>query len=170
MARLLRRGGLGAIAGVLLLLGLLVSTGPALAAGSITISPSSGPAGTAITITGSGFTPGPVVVTVQGPTGTTGRDTFTIGSDGALKVSYDTTGDAAGSYTVLVNGGAGTQGILLAQGTFTITAGGTPGMPSTGGGYAAQADKSPAPAALAGLTLGALALLLYRGHRARRAA
>jgi hypothetical protein len=152
------------LAGLLLVLGLFVAApGAALAqpgaqARPLTIAPTSGPAGTTFTITGSGFTAGPVIVTVSNVATNTefGRREVTIAAGGTLSVTYDSSGDPAGTYRVNVNGGAGTQGALLAEGTFTVTAGGAPALPNAGAGGLARAGAGP-QAVLLGL--GGVALL-----------
>lgn len=93
---------------------------PPAGAGTLAITPSSGPAGTRFQLAGSGFTPGTTLKVViidangkgiaQGQAPTNGQGAFTIG--------YDSTGDRPGLYTVGIYTGDGKT--LLATATYTV--------------------------------------------------
>jgi len=156
--------------GLMLLLGLLaipatVGAQPGREPRAVTISPGSGPAGTAFTISGSGYPAGPAVVVVRHSATNVdvGRREFDAPADGTFALTYDSTGDPAGDYRVSVLGGRGTQGVLLGEGTFSVTA--PPGLPATGGG-ALAAPLGPARPLLAGL--GLVLAMLASGLALRR--
>lgn len=150
-----------------LLLGLLALPSVAGAAGTVKCTPNNAPVGTTINVGVTGLPANQLVtVTSTGPSGTVAKSNHTTDAVGSLSLDYDTTGDAAGAYTVQV---LDATSAVLAQGAYTLTAAAPGSLPNTGGGYAAEAGTTHAPQAL-GLALVTLALLLTFGYLARRRA
>ena len=154
-----------AFIGALLMIGLLVLPTAAGAAGVVKCTPNNAPVGTSINIGVTGLTANQTVtVTSTGPTGTVAKSNHTTDASGSLNLTYDTTGDAVGAYTVQV---LDATNAVVAQGAYTLTAAAPGSLPSTGGGFAAQAGAKLGAGAL-GLGLGMVALLLAFGYLARR--
>ena len=152
-----------AFIGALLMIGLLVLPTAAGAAGVVKCTPNNAPVGTSINIGVTGLTASQTVtVTSTGPTGTVAKSNHTTDANGSLNLTYDTTGDAVGAYTVQV---LDATNAVVAQGAYTLTAAAPGSLPSTGGGYAAQAGANIGAGALG---LGLVALLLAFGYLARR--
>ena len=149
--------------GILLLLVLLALPTTALAQATLTISPTSGPAGTSFSITGSGFPANDRLIgVVLGPNNEVkARNEVATNAGGAISLTYDSSGDAPGQYTVGIGRADGT---VLASGTFTVTAG-AGAMPRSGDGGRAS-GSGLAPWLLAGV--GALALAGLTAGRMRR--
>jgi hypothetical protein len=154
-----------AFIGALLMIGLLVLPTAAGAAGVVKCTPNNAPVGTTINVGVTGLTANQAVtVTSTGPTGTVAKSNHTTDASGNLSLNYDTTGDAVGAYTVQV---LDATNAVLAQGAYTLSAAAPGSLPSTGGGYAAQAGANLGAGAL-GLGLGMVVLLLAYGYVARR--
>jgi hypothetical protein len=154
-----------AFIGALLMIGLLVVPATAGAAGVVKCTPNNAPVGTSIGIGVTGLTANQAVtVTSSGPTGVVAKSNHTTDANGALDLTYDTTGDAVGAYTVQV---LDATNAVLAQGAYTLTAAAPGSLPATGGGFAAQAGANVGAGALV-LGMGMVALLLAYGYVARR--
>ena len=155
------------LVGVLFLLVLLALPTTALAQATLTIAPSSGPAGTSFSITGSGFPANDRLIgVVLGPNNEVmARNEVTTDASGAISLTYDSSGDAPGQYTVGIGRADGT---VLASGTFTVTAG-AGAMPRTGGGGMAS-GSGLAAWLLAGMGTLAVAGLAAGSVLRRRAA
>lgn len=161
MKRLIR------MAGALLLLVFLSLPATALAAESITCTPSAGPAGTVFVVSGTGFTnwkTGDLDVYIKNSSGKemASKKGATV-ANGELRLTYDSSGDAPGTYTVQIYNGQK----LVIQGTFDVTA--AAGMPATGGGGGAAVGLGLSQTLLAGLGLVAVAglaagVVLRRRH------
>jgi len=152
-----------AFIGALLMIGLLVLPTAAGAAGVVKCTPNNAPVGTSINIGVTGLTASQTVtVTSTGPTGTVAKSNHTTDANGSLNLTYDKTGDAVGAYTVQV---LDATNAVVAQGAYTLTAAAPGSLPSTGGGYAAQAGANIGAGALG---LGMVVLLLAFGYLARR--
>lgn len=155
------------MAGALLLLALLSLPATTLAAERITCTPSSGPAGTTFVVSGTGFTnwkTGDLDVYIRDSSGKemASKKGATV-ANGELRLTYDSSGDAPGIYTVQVYNGQ----TLVAQGAFTVTA--AAGMPATGGGGGAVVGLGLSQTLLAGLGLVAVAGLAAGVMLRRRA-
>lgn len=85
------------VLGLLILFGLLVAPGTALAAPTITVAPSSAAPGTSIVIAGSGFVPGaPLALLAEvAPGQRQPIDNVTAGADGSFRYTTTVPGDAA---------------------------------------------------------------------------
>ena len=149
-----------------------VTDAPSVAPEKLTVAPSTGPAGTRFIATGEGFAVGTTVAfyTVESAKGPSGSPRevarVQIPADGQVSFSFDSTGYSAEQYDLTAHPNEIIIGFPLVRPTFTVTAGGAPGLPNTGGGAGQAAGARPIlPWALAGLSLaGALGL----GHVARR--
>jgi hypothetical protein len=134
------------VAGFLVLLALLalvVVPASAEAAPALTVSPASGPPGTSFVVTGTGFAPGSTVLfgAVDQATEPVAAELLQIAADGSFRTVIDSTGFALGEYTVVV--GTSDASTLLANGTFTVTAGGAGGGGAAGGGAASGGTGGP---------------------------
>jgi hypothetical protein len=155
---------------------LTVTDAPSIAPERLTVAPAAGPAGTRLTATGTGLTPGLAVVaftteSAKGPAGNFRQvATLTVPADGRVSIPIDTTGYTPEGYDLIVFGPGGPQiGLPLVIAQFMVTAPAAPGLPNTGGGGLA-ARPAPWPGALL-FTGGALlgGLLLVATARRRRA-
>jgi hypothetical protein len=123
-----------------------VTDAPSIAPETLTVAPSTGPAGTRLAATGAGLTPGLAVVvfttaSAQGPAGHFRQVTaLPVPADGRIAFPIDTTGYDPDGYDLIVFGPGGPQiGLPLVLGQFRVTAPGTmPGLPNTGGGWASS--------------------------------
>ncbi|CAA9562169.1 MAG: hypothetical protein AVDCRST_MAG18-1176 [uncultured Thermomicrobiales bacterium] len=115
--------------GLLLVLALLFVPRPVLGAPTLTVSPSSGPAGTLFVVTGTGFKPSePLFYRVVGPAGSANTPSlvpFLADEDGSFRGNVDSAGRAPGDYRLEVLNGAGAVTVA----TFTITGGAAPTPP-----------------------------------------
>lgn len=148
----------------------------------MTIAPSSGPAGTTFVfvVTDTGLGAGNMVaVSLLDPAGSVVlNQNFSVEANGAVGVTYGSSGDAPGTYRMNF---ATRQGTLFASGTFTITDAGSPSTPpvvvgdpprmppATGGGGMARQAGSP-QSLLAGLGIVAFCSLVIGITLHRRAA
>ena len=148
---------------------LTVTTAPPVTGEQLSIAPPAGPVGTRFVATGTGFKAGDTFRLVVAPTATgpqtpperqVNLGTLQVGADGRFTVSIDSTGYAPEQYDlVLLTAAPGPPAIAR----FTVTAGGMPGLPNTGGG-------GGAPPAGGWLLAGLLVLVGLRalgalGHR-----
>jgi hypothetical protein len=164
-------------------LGLLVAvaialSGPGgavlLAAPQVTIVPRSGPAGTRFVATGAGFTPGETLLYgYDSPSQPVILGRIQVNANGGFTVTVDSTGLAPREYAFHISSASTPPPPPLAVVPFTVTAGGAPGLPATGGGggigrLSGERLSVSGASALAGLlALGCLALTRRRSFRRR---
>src|SRR6185437_6825022 len=103
----------------------------------VTITPPAGPAGTQFVVTGSGFTPGDVLLYgFDDPRQPVVLGQVTVSADGRFTVTIDSTGYEARDYAFhVVSQQSVPPTMPLAIVKFTVTAGAAPGLPNTGGGW-----------------------------------
>ncbi len=136
---------------------------------TVTLNPASGPPGTDVTATGSGWAPGSVVVLWDG---SLSRGTVTVPSGGDWMFTFSAPADAAsGSHDIAFRENTAGAAITIVK-TFMVSAGASPapagppvsgvaGPPATGtGGY--RNGNGPWPSNLwpIGLVIGGLVLIL----------
>lgn len=119
------------------------STTLGMAAGTLSISPPSGPAGMSFTLTASRFPPGETVrFEINGP-----KDkTFTgpphqVESNGTVSATYRTADDPPGEYTVKAKGDKGSS----AEGSFQVTGGTTTSEGSSTTVHSSTTTTGPRP-------------------------
>lgn len=126
----------------------MVTTGPSVATEQLTIAPDAGPVGTRFVATGGGFAAGTTVAflvtpSAQGPTGDYREVVrITIPADGRVAFTIDSTGYRPEQYDLVAFTDGTIIGFPLVRPTFTVTAP-MPGLPSTGGGWAAGGIDLP---------------------------
>jgi hypothetical protein len=160
-----------------LIAGLVPGQGSAQSAANptVTLNPSSGPPGTSVTASGSGWASGSVAILWDG---SQSRGAVAVSSDGTWRATFSVPADAAqGSHDVALRESTGGAAITIVK-TFAVTAGaaGSPGpsvagAPATGTGGYRQEDNSsssnllPIGLAIAGLVLVLGSLVVRRSSR-----
>jgi hypothetical protein len=138
---------------------------------TFTLTPRSGPAGTPLVVSGTGFSAGErAEVRVVGANGqflygTTLR--VQAGADGTFTASLDSSGFEPGLYQPLVQVG---DRITVVDVPFTIAEGNLPGLPNTGGGGAPGRAPLTAGLLVGGALLALLGRVALRPARRRRRA
>ncbi len=152
---------------------LTVTDAPSIATERLAVTPGSGSAGTRFAAVGTGLTPGQAVAlfTTESAKGPQGHfreiARLTVPADGRVAVAIDSAGYDPDGYDLILFGPGGPAiGLPLVIAQFTVTAAAMPGLPNTGGGYAATAIRAPRGALLGLVVLGILALLAGGRRRA----
>ncbi len=131
---------------------------------TVTLNPSSGPPGTSVTASGSGWPSGSVTILWDG---SQSRGAVAVSSDGTWRATFSVPGDAAqGSHDVAFRESTGGAAITIVK-TFAVTAGaaGSPGpsvvgAPATGTGGYRQESGTPSFLLPIGLAIAGLVLVL----------
>lgn len=159
-----------------LLIGSSPMSSKAATIGNITVVPNAGPAGAIFTVLGSNFPPGwagarlqisirPAAILPDAPPSKSAVWVI-VGMDGGFQAQIDSTGFAAGQYTIFV-WSQNAPDRVLTEAALTIVADHTPRLPASGdGGLAARSPLSPWGIGVSIATLVALGWRAYtRRHR-----